>query len=138
MRRKKIVLISCVSKKLAHKAKAAELYTSSLFRGNLRFAQNMQADAIFILSAKYGLLELHEEIEPYDITLNTMPSDEIKEWAAKVCKQLEQKTDLGTDQFVFLAGAKYRKYLLPHLKHYEIPLEGLTIGKQLQALHQQR
>lgn len=135
---KKIVLISCVSKKLAHKAKAAELYTSSLFRGNLRFAQKLKADAIFILSAKYGLLELDAEIEPYNITLNTMSASEVKLWAAKVLQQLEQKADLATDQFVLLAGIKYRKYLLPYLKHYEVPLEGLTIGKQLRALQQQR
>jgi len=29
------------------------------------------------------------------------------------------------DHFIiFLAGMKYRKYLLPHLASYEIPLEG--------------
>jgi len=31
-------------------------------------------------------------------------------------------------------GIKYRKYILPHLKSYEIPLEGLGIGKQLAFL----
>lgn len=51
----KIVLISCVSKKLDHKAKAKDLYTSPLFKYNLKYAEKIGADKIFILSAKYSL-----------------------------------------------------------------------------------
>ncbi len=38
---KKIVLISCVSKKLAHRAKAKELYISTLFKLNLKYATQL-------------------------------------------------------------------------------------------------
>jgi hypothetical protein len=131
---RKIVLISCVSKKLPYKAPARSLYISPLFKKNLGYAQRLNPDAIFILSAKYGLVELDQVIEPYDLTLNNIGSGEIKAWASRVVRQLSALADLQQDHFIFLAGQKYRKYLLPNLHSYEIPMEGLPIGKQLQAL----
>ena len=130
----KVVLISCVSKKLHHKSKAQDLYVSPLFKKNLQYAKSLNADNIFILSAKYGLLRLNEEIEPYDKTLNKMCSNEIKKWANYVLNQLKKSTDLENDEFIFLAGNNYRKFLLPHIKQYNIPMQGLGIGKQLQWL----
>lgn len=130
----KIVLISCVSKKLHHKSKAQDLYVSQLFQKNLQYAKSLNPDKVFILSAKYGLLRLDEEIEPYDKTLNNMRSDEIKAWANCVIIQMKKSTNIENDEFIFLAGDKYRKFLLPHLKHYKIPMLGLKIGKQLQWL----
>jgi cytoplasmic iron level regulating protein YaaA (DUF328/UPF0246 family) len=131
---RKIVLISCVSKKRTQRSKARDLYISALFKKNLQYALKLAPDQIFILSAKYGLVGLDDEIEPYNLTLNTMSSSEIKEWASGVLRQLFEKADLENDQFVFLAGVKYRKYLVPHLAHFEIPFEGLTIGRQLHKL----
>ena len=130
----KVVLISCVSKKLHHKSKAQDLYVSPLFKKNLQYAKSLNPDKIFILSAKYGLLRLNEEIEPYDKTLNKMRSKEIKEWANYVLNQLKKSNDLENDEFIFLAGYNYRKFLLTHIKHYNIPMQGLRIGKQLQWL----
>ncbi len=129
-----VVLISCVSKKLPHKAKAKDLYVSPLFRMNLAYAHQFSPEKIFILSAKYGLVGLGEEIEPYDVTLNRMSAVERRNWANKVTAQLRKCCDLETDHFVILAGQKYRQYLLPYLKSYEVPLAGLPIGKQLQFL----
>ena len=130
----RIVLISCVSKKLNHKSKAQDLYVSPLFRKNLHYAKSLNPDKIFILSAKYGLLRLNEKIEPYDKTLNKMRSNEIKEWANFVLNQLKKSTEIQNDEFIFLAGNNYRKFLLPHLKHYKIPMLSLSIGRQLQWL----
>ena len=132
---RKIVLISCASKKRRQKSKARELYISDLFKKELKYAQVLSPDQIFVLSAKYGLVGMDDEIEPYDLTLNTMSSSEIKQWAHGVLRQLGEEVDLQNDQFVFLAGEKYRKYLLPYMTHVEIPLVGLTIGKQLQFLN---
>ena len=131
---RKIILISCVSKKLPNKSKARDLYVSALFKKNLRFAQKLDPDHIFILSAKYGLVDLDDEIEPYDLTLNTMSTAEIRLWANGVLRQLAEVSDLQQDHFIFLAGDKYRKYLLPRLKNVEIPLQGLRIGEQLHRL----
>jgi len=135
---RKIVLISCVSKKLPYKAPARSLYTSPLFKKNLAYAKRLKPDAIYILSAKYGLVDFDREIEPYDLTLNTMGAGEIKAWANRVLNQLSACADLRQDHFIFLAGQKYRRYLLSKLHSYEIPMEGLPIGKQLQALSERK
>ena len=126
--------ISCVSKKLDHKALAQSLYISPLFQKNLKYAKKLNADKIFILSAKYGLLDLNDEIEPYNMTLNEMSNKEIKVWADNVLVTLGKVSQLDKDNFVFLAGNNYRKFLIAHLKNYEIPLQGLGIGKQLKWL----
>jgi hypothetical protein len=130
----KIVLISCVFKKRTYKCKVRDLYISPLFKKNLQYALKLAPDHIFILSAKYGLAELDDEIEPYDQTLNAMSAQENRQWARQVLQQLSEKVDLKNDQFIFLAGIKYRKNLVPRMTHVEIPLEGLRIGEQLQRL----
>lgn len=134
---KKIVLISCVSKKLALPASARDLYVSPLFRLNLEYARKLQPDSIYILSAKHGLLDLDIEVEPYNLTLNDMATRQVQAWAEQVLEQIKQCADLSRDHFVFLAGLKYRKFLVPRLASYEVPMEGLTIGRQLQFLSDQ-
>lgn len=126
-----IALISCVSKKRTTKSLAKDLYTSPLFRGAYQYALKLKADKIFILSAKHGLLEENDLVEPYDETLNKKKKKEIQAWASLVIASLSQKTNLLEDEFVILAGEKYRKYLLSSLQHYTVPLKGLSIGKQL-------
>ena len=130
----RIVLLSCVSKKLDTKSRARDLYISPLFRYALKYAESLDTDKIFILSAKYGLVDLDMEIEPYELTLNGMKSIEKKVWADDVLKQLASESDLDNDEFVFLAGENYRKYMVPHIKNYNVPMQGLGIGKQLKFL----
>jgi hypothetical protein len=131
---KKIVLISCVKSKLSHPAKAKDLYTSTLFKSNMQYARQLEPDGIYILSAKYGLLELEREIAPYEMTLNTMSERAKRAWAQQVLEALRLKADLRADLFIFLAGQNYRKYLVPYLAHVEVPLEGLAFGQQLREL----
>ncbi len=129
-----IVLISCVSKKLSRKAPARDLYISPLFRLNFQYATKLAPSKIYILSAKYGLVNIEDEIEPYNVTLINMSASERKKWATKVLVQLSECSDLRRDHFIFLAGNKYRQYLIPKLKSYDVPMQGLPIGKQLQFL----
>ena len=131
---KMIVLITCVKKKQNRRCKAEDLYISPFFKKSLAYARSLNPDKIFILSAKYGLLELKKKVESYEMTLNTFKAKELKEWAEGVLEQLRQEADIEQDKFVFLAGDKYRKYLLPKIRDCEIPLKGLGIGKQLQFL----
>ena len=131
---KRIVLISCVKTKLNHPAKAEDLYISDLFVKNLAFARKLKPDYIFILSAKYGLLKLNDRIAPYEKTLNQMPVHERQAWAAGVISGLSKYANLDQDEFIILAGDKYREFLLPHLRNYEIPFEGLSFGNQLKVL----
>lgn len=134
--RKKVVLISCVKSKLNLPAKAKDLYISDLFRSALQYAYFLQADKIFILSAKYELVDPDQVIAPYEMTLKTMGEPQKRAWANSVINSLRQNTDLQSDIFIILAGEDYRKYLIPSLKHYEIPLEGLAFGQQLHELKQ--
>lgn len=132
---KQIVLISCANQKLPARAKAKDLYISTLFKLSLAYAKKLQPDTIFILSAKHGLLPLEKEIEPYEKTLNTMRSAEVRAWADNVLTQLNNHCRIDETKFIFLAGAQYRRYLLPHIKHSQTPLQGLRIGEQLQKLN---
>ena len=131
---KEIILISCVSKKLDYPAKAKDLYQSSLFKYNLKYAKSLSPDRIFILSAQYGLLDLDKKVDPYDKTLNKIKKKERMEWSKLVLNQLKKKTDLNEDKFMFLAGNRYREFLIEEIKNYQIPMERLSIGRQLQWL----
>lgn len=144
----KIVLISCVNTKLSHKAKAEDMYISHLFKNSLLYAKKLKPNKIFILSAKYGLLQLDDEIEPYDETLSYVPKKqrekkpnlkilskkERDEWAKRVIQKLGENCDLNSDKIIFLAGKRYSEKLLPHIKNYEDPLNGLGLGKRIQFL----
>jgi hypothetical protein len=130
----KIVFISCVSKKLSHKTKAKDLYISPLFKLNLAYAKKLKPDKIFILSAKHGLLGLNDTIAPYDTTLNHMRDPDRRAWGKRVLSQLRGKANLEKDCFIFLAGGRYRKYLMPHMSRVKIPMMHLGIGRQLQFL----
>jgi len=131
---KQVVLISCVSQKSPYRSTAKELYKSTLFRLNLKYAKLLNPDEIFVLSAKYGLLQLDQEIDPYNLTLNKMSINDIKNWSNKVIDQIRDYCSVDETEFILLAGVKYRKFLIPHFKYYKIPLEGLRIGEQLQKL----
>lgn len=131
---KSVVLIACASSKLPFAAKARDLYRSDLFQKSFAYAESRHPDAVFILSAKHGLVHPDEVLEPYDLTLNTMSTRDIAAWAERVFAQLQTRTDVQHDHFVFLAGDRYRRFLASRLGSVEVPLHGLRIGQQLQWL----
>jgi hypothetical protein len=126
-----IALISCVAKKQHYATIARELYTSPLFKDAYSYAKKLGAERIFILSAKYGLLPEDKVVEPYNETLNDKSLKEVKCWAEKVINELSQISDLHKDNFLILAGERYIKFIVGSLTNYEVPLKGLSIGKQL-------
>lgn len=134
----RIFLISCVSKKQNKISKAKELYISPLFKFAYKYAKSQNPDKIFILSAKYGLLNPETIIEPYNQTLNKMSQEEIKIWAEKVLTELKKVSNTNEDLFTFLAGKNYRKYLEKEIKNYEVPMKNLGIGKQLKFLKEKK
>ena len=115
---------------------ARDLYTSDWFLKASSYAVK-NSNRWFILSAKYGLLDPDDVIEPYDKTLNNMPVKARRDWAVKVLDELIPQLNNG-DQVVFLAGMKYREFLVDPLYargcQVEIPMEGLRIGEQLSWL----
>ncbi|MHB8744327.1 MAG: DUF6884 domain-containing protein [Sulfuricaulis sp.] len=132
-----IVLLSCVKSKRDRPCKAEEMYTSPLFQKMMAYAQSLKPKSIFILSAQYGLLSTDTVINPYGQCLKNMNSAERRQWAQGVISELRKRCDLDADNFVLLAGMPYRENLVPHLKHCEVPMEGLAFGKQLQWLERQ-
>lgn len=69
----KIALISCTSRKMDNPCRASEMYLPSpRFKLAYDYAKK-NADLVYILSAKHGLLHENETIEPYNETLNGNP-----------------------------------------------------------------
>lgn len=130
----KVGLISCCSKKLDHESKAKDLYQSSLFKYGMKYLKEKECDVIYILSAKHGVLSLDEIVKPYNLTLNDQNIQYRKIWSENVLEDLNKKQDLNNDYFIILAGRNYREYILGKFSNYAIPMEGLTIGKQLKFL----
>lgn len=141
---KRIVLISCVSRKGKIKAKAKDLYNGPLFTNSLAYGKSLNPDKIFILSALYNLLDLDEEIEPYDVTLSyvspkkkakkanlkVLSKEEAKLWGQTVLKQLGEVADLKQDNFIILAGQSYLNPIKGGLKNFEEPLKGIGQAKR--------
>lgn len=128
----KIALIGCTSKKQDYPCKAIEMYTkSNYFNLKLDYCKKINVDNIFILSAKYGLLEPETIIEPYDLHLGKTSKDYRIKWSQNVLNDLKEKTNLENDEFIILAGNDYMKYLIEHIPNNYNPVKGLGIGKQL-------
>src|SRR4030042_2853771 len=107
------------------------MYSSSdLFKKAYAYCTK-KYDAVAILSAKYGLLLPHDEIEPYDLTLNDMSSEDREAWAERVFKQMKSRLNLkDIDVVYFHAGNYYREHLIRKLEEIcincEAPLKNLV------------
>ncbi len=132
-----IVLLSCVKSKRNYPCRAGEIYASPLFQKMMAYARRLNPERIFILSAEYGLLNPDDVINPYERTLKNMKADEKQRWAQDVLSKLKRSCNIETDNFIFLAGVPYRENLVSHLRHYDVPMEGLAFGRQLQWLDRQ-
>ena len=133
-----IALVSCVKTKRSSATRAGDLYISPLFRAWREYAIR-NADAWYILSAKYGLLHPDQVVEPYELTLKKLRKPERVAWAK--CVQAQLSTALPTTaDVIFLGGTHYREELVPFLRTHgytvSIPFEGLRSGRQLQRLTQ--
>ena len=128
-----IIFIACTKKKQDHPCKAKEMYRpSQLFRGGWKYAESLKPDAIYILSAKYGLLNPETIIEPYEKTLITEKDAQIRRWSIMVANQIKKEGINRMDHAVFLCGKPYRKYIQNLFPNHSAPVSHLGIGKQMQ------
>ena len=127
---KRHVLIACCKTKLAGRNEAQNCYVSPLFKLSKQYAAK-RGLPFSILSAKYGLLEPTELIEPYDQTLLRMNKQERRKWGMKVRNQIHFAFSKRTC-FVMLTGRAYSQPLNGLLM--EFPLKDLSIGRRLQYL----
>jgi len=129
-------LVGCVKSKRPTPARAADLYTSALFRKSRRLAE-LRSDRWYILSAKHGLVAPDVTMAPYDDTLKCMAAATRRTWSQKVLCQLLECLSPG-DEVTVLAGERYREHLVPALQRaghrVHVPMRGLSIGRQLQWL----
>jgi len=134
-----ITLVACVKTKANTPRPARDLYVLDLFRKASAYAER-NADAWYILSAKYGLVGPNETIAPYEKTLKRMPIAERKAWAAQLFQDLCAVAVKPGDRIIMLAGVAYREYLVDPLRAFgcrvEIPMVGLSFGNQLRWLNQ--
>lgn len=130
-----IVFIGCGKKKNNHKCEAQYMYLGRFFNTCLNYARTFESD-IYILSAKYGILHLSDEITPYDLTLNTMNKEERANWYDKVKRQAKE-LHLDTDQeVIFLCGKNYYEGLLSIFPNNKRPLDGIGgIGCQMSFMN---
>lgn len=129
---RKIAFIACSKTKNNSPCTAEKMYQGELFKKSLKYCKN-NYDIVFILSAKYGLLELNDFIEPYEETLNNKTEQEKKQWAEIIKTQMKEK-NIFSSEVDILAGKNYYKYL----NYNNIPLaDKKGIGYQLQWLSEQ-
>jgi hypothetical protein len=81
-----VFVVPCGGAKLAAAAPARDLYTGSAFRQVLRdvvaeAAATSGPTRVMILSARYGLLDLDQVVDPYDVTMRDACSIDIDQLA---------------------------------------------------------
>jgi hypothetical protein len=137
----RIALVACAKTKLRRPARASELYASPLFQLTREFVEGGLAYfAWHVLSARYGLVDPDEVLEPYDLTLADLTPAERAAWGRRVGSAVvatyADAAARGVDEcFDVYAGAAYRRHLVPYLERagfrVAAPLAGLPIGRQL-------
>ncbi|WP_328377053.1 hypothetical protein OHB13_11925 [Streptomyces sp. NBC_00440] len=126
---KRLVVIACGGKKSERPGRipADERYTGNYFTA-CRLASDVMDGATMVLSAKYGLIPLSEEIENYDVKIGDKGSvrlGRVREQAKKLGLEGAKVTVLGGERYVRAA-----RQIWPDA---EAPLKG-GIGQQLQQL----
>ena len=130
-----IILVGCVKSKLSHPASVSDLYTSALFRKARAFAEQARVPW-FVLSAKHGLVEPSQVLEPYDLQMSRTSRDYTRTWGIHVLQQLQDAVGpLAGKRIEVHAGAAYvnaiRAGLVSVRAQVLVPLEGLGLGERL-------
>lgn len=141
-----IYLVGCGASKLDRPARARELYTGSLFVAARRYVE-LQAATWLILSAKHGVVDPRQRLEPYEQKLPKRGED-LLYWAKGCASGALYKTSRWVDRergipdntpdprrFIFLCGVEYARPVAEWLTRFgypsEQPLEGLQLGERL-------
>ena len=137
------VIVGCGRLKHVEPRPAADLYGSPYITNAVAWARSVTTeDRLLILSAKHGLIDGRTVIEPYDVSFQHGPADQV----ITPERLAEQVDEFGiTGPAITLAGAEYRRRLAvaaggrvqPHnpfadLLHTDGKTAGM--GYQMQAL----
>lgn len=134
----RFVLISCSKSKLNERATARELYTGTLFKKAVAWAERHGYEW-FVISAFHGLLTPEQTIAPYNYSLkDRRGSRERKAWAyLAISAHLTTHVAKGSHAFLIMPEL-YRRYIQHELDRQSItytnPLQHLAIGEQMRWL----
>ncbi|MFE0510773.1 DUF6884 domain-containing protein [Streptomyces sp. NPDC058964] len=129
--RPELVVIPCGSRKLGRSARAADMYVGSYHRACRAAADALRPDRLLILSARYGLLDLDDVIEPYDT-----PHGSAGAMAARALwDQATVRDIVNLDPVVALGGARHVSLVRTIWPHARTPLAGTRgMGRQMARL----
>jgi hypothetical protein len=125
-----VIVIPCGAKKLDHPAPAGDMYIGSYHRAARRAAEALAQPGtrIVILSALYGLLDLNDVIEPYELRLGDV--DAIT--AGAIHEQARQMGIEPATGVIILAGKMYGDLAATVWPDAARPLAGTRgMGEQL-------
>lgn len=126
-----LIVVPCGARKLDHRARAGDMYVGSYHRACRRAAASLRPDRLVILSAHYGLLDLHEEIDPYDTPHGAAGSVT----AATLRDQAVRRGIAALDPVVVLGGARHCALASAVWPHALTPLSGTRgMGEQVARL----
>jgi hypothetical protein len=121
----------CGSRKLDRPARAADLYIGSYHRACRKGADALRPDRLLILSARYGLLDLDDIVEPYDTPHGT--TDAVT--AQLILEQATLRDIVLLDPVVALGGIRHVGLVRSVWPHARTPLAGTRgMGEQMARL----
>lgn len=125
-----ITIIGCGVEKRRGRHAARDLYTGNLFRAHLRLAEALQPREIFVVSAKYGLVGIDDQIDYYDLSLAQFGRGEIGDWRRGVASKVDEIAGAG-ELVVVLAGKLYASWIDGCHRRAVQPLAGMQVGERL-------
>lgn len=152
----RIVLIGCSRMQRQDRTKAADFYTSPLFKKQLELSKHLHASAeALIVSPEYGLVSMGKPMRPHEASLVGKSAESKKDWADWViddlldrmaCRfhkpgweeELESKGAIRSLEVVLLLGSYQAKLLraaAPEELTFSEPMAGLRIGERLRWLN---
>jgi len=133
----RVVLISCSKSKLTKKAPARDLYTGTLFKRAVSWAER-KGYRWYVVSALHGLVQPNRELDPYDFTLKQLRTRERESWAHMVVAAGLTKYVSRGSHAILIIPQLYRRYIEAELVKasitFENPVEHLAIGQQIRWL----
>jgi len=129
-----IYVVACGKEKINHSTRARQMYTGGYFKACLNYALSQNddsVDSVYILSAKYGLVELDDVIQPYNLIMGESGCVD-KEF---VRRQVIEK-GLEDERVIVLGGKKYVNFCKKVWNNVSCPLNGGML-KQIGWLNNQ-
>jgi uncharacterized HhH-GPD family protein len=129
------IILGCVKTKRSSRAKAKDLYVSSMFAKRRRYAESAGLPW-FIFSAEHGIIDPEVVIAPYDVAMAKLSVEQVRAKGRQAIDQLEVLVGpLRGKTFEIHAGADYARAIEGPLAKRGAtlinPLRRLRFGPQL-------